>query len=65
MSNRKFKKGDRAFVRTWPHSFTQCVEIIGFADTNKPLPHYIVKAQGGACYQISQLELSSIPIYEK
>jgi hypothetical protein len=63
MSNRKFKKGDRAFVRTWPRS--QCVEVIGFADVKGMLPHYIVKAQGGACYQISQLELSSIPIYEK
>ena len=63
MTDRKFKKGDRAFVRTWPRS--QYVEVIGFAEAKGMLPHYIVKAQGGACYQISQLELSSIPIFKK
>lgn len=60
MSNHKFKKGSRVYVRSW--SRNQHAEVIGFADTNKPLPYYIVKTEGGACYQVSQLELSSSPI---
>jgi hypothetical protein len=60
MNNHKFKKGSRVYVRSWPRN--QHAEVIGFAETKGMLPHYIVKTEGGACYQVSQLELSSSPI---
>lgn len=63
MTNRKFKKGDRVYVRNWKRN--QYGTVIGFADVKGSLPHYLVKIDCGPCYQVSQLELSSRPIDEK
>lgn len=60
MNNRKFKKGDRVYVRNWVRN--QHATVIGYADVKSSLPHYLVKIDCGACYQVSQLELSSNPI---
>lgn len=52
----RFKKMQLAYVRGWP--LNQWVEIIGRAQADTPLPHYICRTQHDAYYQISQLELS-------
>jgi len=52
----QFKKMQLAYVRGWPEN--QWVEIIGRAQVDTPLPHYICRTQHDAYYQISQLELS-------
>ena len=60
MNNRKFKKGDRVYVRNWVRN--QYATVIGYAEVKSSLPHYLVKIDCGACYQVSQLELSSNPM---
>ena len=52
----KFKPMDIVYVRNWP--LNEHVEVLQRVDVMTPLPHYIVRTQHGAKYQISQLELS-------
>jgi len=47
---------DIVYVRNWP--LNEHVEVLQRIDVMTPLPHYIVRTQHGAKYQISQLELS-------
>jgi hypothetical protein len=56
MTKQRFKRMQLAYVRNWP--LDQWVEIIGPAQVDTPLPHYIVRTHHNAYYQISQLELS-------
>lgn len=56
MKIEKFKAGDIAYVRNWPQN--EHVEVLQRMDVMTPFPHYIVRTQHGAKYQISQLELS-------
>jgi hypothetical protein len=56
MIKQRFLNTQLAYVRNWPQN--QWVEIIGPAQVDTPLPHYIVRTQHDDYYQISQLELS-------
>ena len=56
MKIEKFKAGDLAYGRNWLQN--EYVEVLQRMDVMTTFPHYIVRTQHGAKYQISQLELS-------